>query len=213
MYVIVIGCGRVGSQLAKDLARDGHNVVVIDKDSSSFRRLGSTFNGLAIEGMGFDEEVLQEAGVEKADAVAVVTDLDNTNLMITEMVTKLFGVERAISRLYNPEKERTYQQLGLEYVCGTLLTAERILDKIIRGHSRHLRIGSDVELIELKAGKSLGNKTVGEIEVEDEVRISAIMRKGEAILPNKETPIKEHDRIFCTVRRWAIPKMTRLFQH
>lgn len=212
MYVIVIGCGRVGAQLAKSLASEGHNVVVVDKDASSFRRLGSTFNGLTLEGMGFDEEVLQEAGIEKADAVAVVTDLDNTNLMITEMATKLFGVERTIARLYNPEKERAYQQLGLEYVCGTLLTAERILDKIVRGYSRHLPVGSDSEIIEFEASKNLEGKKVSEIEVADEIKISAIVRKGKAILPDGETSIQENDHIFCAVRRWAIPKINGFIQ-
>lgn len=212
MYAIIIGCGRVGSQLAKDLASEGHNVVVIDKNPSSFRRLGSTFNGVTIEGMGFDEEVLEEAGIEKADAVAAVTDFDNTNLMIVEMATKLFGVDRAIARLYNPEKERTYQQLGLDYVCGTLLTAERIMDKMVRGHSRHLPIGSDVEIIEFEANKNLSGKKVSEIEEPDEIKITAIVRKGEAILPEKDTHVHENDHIFCAIRRWAIPKINKLIQ-
>lgn len=212
MYIIVIGCGRAGSRISKDLANEGHNVVVVDKDPSSFKRLGSTFNGLTLEGMGSDEDVLIEAGIEKADAIAAVTDFDDINLMVVEIATKIFGVNRAVARLYNPDKERTYQQLGLEYVCGARLIAEQVLDKIVKGRTHYIQIGSDVEIIEFEANKSLDNKRLEEIEIPDEIKVSAIVRKGAAILPDSSTSIQEKDRIFCAVRRFAIPKINRFIQ-
>ncbi len=209
MYIIVVGCGRVGSHLAQYLSTEGHNVVVVDKNPRSFRRLGSTFNGLTIEGMGFDEDVLKKAGIERTDALAAVTDFDNTNMMIAEMATKLFDVPRAIARLYNPERERTYQQLGLSYVCGTVLTAEKILDKIVGGYARHVSVGGDTEIIEFEAGKFLNNKRVEEIEIPDELKISAIVRGGESIIPLGSFTIKESDHILCAVKRYALPKIEK----
>ncbi|HDP70129.1 MAG TPA: TrkA family potassium uptake protein [Actinobacteria bacterium] len=209
LHIIVVGCGRVGSILAKYLAVEGHNVVVVDKDSRSFRRLGSTFNGLTIEGFGFDEEVLKQAGIEKADALAAVTDLDNTNMMIAEMTTKLFDVPRVITRLYNPEKEKTYQQLGLNYVCGTVLTAEKILDKIVEDYVRHVSVGADAEIIEFEASKILDSKRIEEMEISDEIKVSAIVRRGESIIPEAGFQIKENDLIICVVKRYALPKLKK----
>ena len=103
MYVIVVGCGRVGSQLATFLSEEGHDVAIIDKTADAFRRLGSTFNGLTVQGLGFDQDTLREAGVEKADVFAAVTDLDNTNMMAVEVATKIFSVPRAIARLRSEE--------------------------------------------------------------------------------------------------------------
>jgi len=134
MNIVVVGCGRVGSQLATMLSVEGHNVVVIDRDENAFRRLGGTFNGVTIKGLGFDEEVLEEAGIREADALAAVTDLDNTNLMTVEVARKIFGVPHAVARLYNPGRERTYQLLDLDYVCGTTIVAESMMEKIKAGH-------------------------------------------------------------------------------
>ncbi len=133
MNVVVVGCGRVGSQLATMLSIEGHNVTVIDKSDDAFRRLGGTFNGVTIVGLGFDEEILEEAGIRDADAFAAVTNLDNTNLMAAEVARKIFEVPHVVARLYNPARERTYQQLGLDYVCGTTLVAEVLVDKISVG--------------------------------------------------------------------------------
>ncbi len=156
MNVVVVGCGRVGSQLATLLSVEGHNVVVIDKEADSFKRLGTTFNGVTVKGLGFDEDVLEEAGIRDCDAFAAVTDLDNTNLMAAEVARKIFEVPHVVARLYNPVRERTYQQLGLDYVCGTTLVAESLLDKIMAGHGHHLASVGDVEVIQFKASAAVG---------------------------------------------------------
>ena len=117
--VIVVGCGRVGSQLANMLSDNGNNVCCIDKNADAFANLGRNFNGSTVQGVGFDEDVLIRAGVEECDVLAAVTQLDNTNLMCAEVANHLFGVPHVISRLYNPDHERAYMQLGIDYVCGT----------------------------------------------------------------------------------------------
>lgn len=209
MYVIVIGCGRVGSNLANFLATEGHDVVVIDKDSRSFRRLGSTFNGLTVEGVGFDEETLKNAGVGKADALAAVTDLDNTNLMIAEVATRIFNVPRVVARLYNPERERTYQKLDISYVCGTILVAEKILDKIVEGYARHVSISMDTEVIEFKISDMLEGKKVEEIEMPGEFQVVAVTREGGSTIPTGGFVLTQGDIIVGVVKRRIIPKIEK----
>lgn len=149
MNIIVVGCGRVGSHLATLLSDDGHNVSVIDRRTDAFAALGHDFNGSTLKGVGFDEEVLIEAGVEECDVVAAVTSNDNANLMIAEVARRIFGVKHVITRLYAPEREKTYTQLGIDFACGTTLVAEEIFAKIQAGHGHHIDTFGDYEIIRL----------------------------------------------------------------
>lgn len=114
-------------------------------DDKSFFRLGGTFNGVTIKGLGFDEETLQIAGIEERDFFVAVTNLDNTNLMAAEVADRIFNVENVIARLYNPERTNTYERLGLDYVCGTTLFAETLFEKISAGHDHHVTSYGEVE--------------------------------------------------------------------
>ncbi|GAV31984.1 trk system potassium uptake protein trkA (K(+)-uptake protein trkA) [Coriobacteriaceae bacterium EMTCatB1] len=200
MNIIVVGCGRVGSQLATMLSVEGHNVTVIDRDETAFKRLGTTFNGITIRGLGFDEEVLEEAGIREADVFAAVTNLDNTNLMAAEVARKLFGVRHVVARLYNPVRERTYQQLGLDYVCGTTLVAESLVEKIKAGHGHHLNAVGDIELVEFRASAEVDGKRVRDVEIDRGFRIAAILRGPDSIVPNEDTQLKAGDILVGAVR-------------
>jgi len=210
MNIVVVGCGRVGSQLATMLSVEGHNVVVIDRDESAFRRLGSTFNGVTIRGLGFDEEVLEEAGIREADAFAAVTDLDNTNLMACEVARKIFGIKHAVARLYNPVRERTYQQLDLDYVCGTTLVAEQLVEKIKSGHGHHVTTVDDIEVVEFRAGSAVEGKRVAEVEIERSFRIFAVTRSRASYIPEPEMVLHEGDILFGAVKEQAFTKVERL---
>lgn len=209
MNVIVVGCGRVGSQLATLLSVEGHNVVVIDKNASAFRRLGSIFNGITIKGLGFDEDVLEQAGIREADAFAAVTNLDNTNLMAAEVARKLFNVEHVVARLYNPLRERTYQQLGLDYVCGTTLMAEVLLDKINAGHGHHISALGDVEIVQFKASELCEGKRVSEVEIERRFRVAAVRRGEETFVPESETVLHAGDIVIGAVEEEAYGRIER----
>ncbi|MBU4556431.1 MAG: TrkA family potassium uptake protein [Actinobacteria bacterium] len=212
MNVVVVGCGRVGSQLATLLSVEGHNVVVIDRDAESFKRLGTTFNGVTIKGLGFDEEVLEEAGTRDCDAFAAVTNLDNTNLMATEVARKIFNVPHAVARLYNPVRERTYQQLGLDYVCGTTLVAETLLDKIMAGHGHHLASVGDVEVVQFKASAAVEGKTVGDIEIDRRFRIAVVARGDSMFVPENGTALHAGDIIVASVKDETFPKLERFME-
>ena len=126
MKVIILGCGRVGAYLARRLGEEGHRVTVIDKDSATFARLGPGFVGDTLVGTGIDEDVLRRAGIEQADAFVAVTNWDNTNVMAAQVAKEIFGVRRVICRIYDHLREEIYRDLGVETVCPTLMSANRI---------------------------------------------------------------------------------------
>jgi trk system potassium uptake protein TrkA len=212
MNVIVVGCGRVGSQLATLLSVEGHNVTVVDKDGEAFRRLGTTFNGVTVRGLGFDEDVLAEAGVYECDSFAAVTDLDNTNLMAAEVARKIFGVKHVVARLYNPVRERTYQQLGLDYVCGTTLVAEYMLDKIKSGHGHHISALGDVEIVEFKANRSADGRSVGHVEGESGCRVVALSRRNSTLIPDADTVLLAGDIVMVGVKEESFTKLERYME-
>ncbi len=180
MHAIVAGCGRVGSQLAQLLTVEGHNVVVIDRRESAFDRLGTAFNGITLQGIAFDEEVLLEAGIEEADIFAAVTNYDNTNLMAAQIAANIYHVPRTIARLYNPDKESTFRRLQINYICGTTMVAERVMKRILEtGEQIHLdRPDLGVEVMEFRlAGKGAG-MSVAELESPGQVRVIAVLGDG-----------------------------------
>ena len=212
LAVIVVGCGRVGSQLATMLSVEGHNVTVIDKSDDAFKRLGGTFNGVTLRGLGFDEEVLSEAGAANADAFAAVTDLDNTNLMAAEVARKLFGVKHVVARLYNTQRERTYQQLDLDYVCGTMLVAENLLEKIHAGHGHHISTVGDIEVVEFRTNENVGGKKVKDVEIEHQFRIALVSRGNTTFVPQPETLLQPGDVVLAAVKDEAYVKVERYME-
>ena len=212
MNVIVVGCGRVGSQLATLLSVDGHNVTVIDKDPDSFRRLGTTFNGVTVRGLGFDEEVLEEAGIRECDAFAAVTNLDNTNLMAAEVARKIFDVPHVVARLYNPQRERTYLQLGLDFVCGTTLVAEHLLDKIQSGHGHHIDTFGDVEIVIFKLAEPFFGKKVRDLDIPGQIMVAIIARDKRTFIPTPDTELKPGDVLRVAMKEDAMPQLRRYME-
>lgn len=130
MKIIIVGCGRVGSYLARRFQEDGHDVTVVDKDNTAFARLGPGFGGKLVVGTGIDEDVLRRAGIAQADIFIAVTNWDNTNVMAAQVAREVFGIRRVICRIYDHLREEIYRELGLETVCPTLLSANHILKSL-----------------------------------------------------------------------------------
>lgn len=131
MNFVILGCGRVGSRMATLLDSKGHNVSIIDKSSDAFKRLPANFRGLAVVGVGIDEDVLKSAGIEEADVFAAVTNGDNTNIMASQVAKEIFNVPRVIARIYDPIREDTYHALGLETICPTTLISNQIINNVL----------------------------------------------------------------------------------
>jgi len=212
MYVIIVGCGRVGSELARLLSNEGHDVVVIDKSKNSFERLGGTFNGLTLMGNGFDLSLLKQAGVEKADAFCAVTNGDNTNLVSAQVAKKIFKVPKVIARVYDPQRAHIYAALGLDVISGTVLFAAMLRDKIIESRfSSYLIESKDLGVLEIEVKNSLVGKTIQEVNMPGEFLVVAIKRLKEVILPQAETVLKQKDVIMAAVKVVSLNKIKEKF--
>lgn len=131
-YTIIIGCGRLGANLANTLSDEGGNVLIMDKNKDSFRKLSPSFGGLPVAADGMDFDALIEANIQKAGAVVVVTNNDNANVMIAQIAREVFHVKHVIARLYDPEREYIYREFGIDTICPAILSAkemEKILSK------------------------------------------------------------------------------------
>ena len=194
MYVIIVGCGRVGSELAKLLSAEGHDVVVIDKNPTAFERLGGTFNGLTLVGNGFSLSLLKQAGIEKADAFCCVTNGDNTNLVSAQAAKKIFKVPKVIARVYDPQRAHIYKALGLDIISGTILFAAMLRDKIIESRfSSYLIETKELGVIEIEAKNHLVGKTIQDINMPGEFLAVAIRRLQDVIIPEPQTTLKAKD--------------------
>ena len=130
MKVVILGCGRVGSTLARSLDAEGHHVTVIDRNQQQFQRLGADFGGATVRGTGIDEDVLRRAGIEEADVFVAVTNGDNTSIMASQIVQEIFEVPHVVTRIYDPVREQLYRSLGLDTVCPTTLIAGLVHEKL-----------------------------------------------------------------------------------
>ena len=212
MYVIIVGCGRVGSELAKLLSNEGHNVVVIDKNQASFDRLGRTFNGLTMVGNGFDLKLLKQAGIEKADAFCSVTNGDNTNLISAQVAKRIFKVPKVLARVYDPQRAHIYAALGLDIISGTILFAAMLRDKIIESRfSSYLIETKDLGVIEIELKDNLVGKTIQEINIPSDFLVVAIRRLQGVILPEPQTVLKAKDVLMGVVKVASLDNVREKF--
>ncbi|RJO65416.1 MAG: TrkA family potassium uptake protein [Candidatus Omnitrophota bacterium] len=213
MFTIIIGCGRVGSELAKLLSQEGHDVVVIDKNPVSFERLGSTFNGLTLVGNGFDVNILKQAGIEKADAFCAVTNGDNTNLISSQVAKKIFKIPKVIARVYDPQRAHIYSVLGMDVISGTMLFASMIRDKIVESRfSTYLIESKDVGVIEIEVKGELAGKTIKEISIPHEFLVVAIRKLEGVIIPNLDTVLRAKDILMAVVKVESLNKIKAKFE-
>ena len=131
MHVVVMGCGRVGTLLAQRLEEAGHTVAIIDQNREAFRRLGPNFQGTTLTGVGFDRDILIQAGIERADAFAAVSNGDNSNILAARVARENFGVANVVARIYDPGRAEIYQRLGIPTVATVIWTADQILRRLI----------------------------------------------------------------------------------
>jgi len=212
MYVIIVGCGRVGSELAKLLSSEGHDVVVIDKNQPSFERLGGSFNGLTMVGNGFDASLLKQVGIEKADAFCALTNGDNTNLVSAQVAKKIFKVPKVIARVYDPQRAHIYAALGMDIISGTILFAAMLRDKIIESRfSSYLIETKELGVIEIEVKAGLAGKTVQEINLPGEFLVVAVRSLRGVVIPEPKTVLKDKDVLMAAVKVASLKKIKEKF--
>ncbi len=208
MNILILGCGRVGARLAQLLEAEGHQVTIVDRDRSSFGRL-EQFKGTRILGNGIDVDILKKAGIEKAEAFAAVTNGDNTNLMTAQIAQKIFNVPKVVCRVYDPKRAGIYYDLGLQTVCSTTVGA-RMMRNLLTGPTllRNYHLGDGTaQAIEMKVGPRAFGKSIAEVEIPREFSISALIRGGTVLIPEKTERLQENDQIFGVASTASIEKV------
>ncbi len=196
-----MGCGRVGSTLAVDLEKSGHTVAVIDQNREAFRRLGANFNGRTVAGVGFDRDTLLEAGIEKADAFAAVSNGDNSNILAARVAREIFGVKNVVARIYDPGRAEIYQRLGIPTVATVLWTTDQIMRRLTPdGTKSEWRDATGtILLVEVSLHKEWYGESILLIEKNTNARVAFITRLGEAVLPDEHTVLQEGDLVHLLV--------------
>lgn len=208
VHVVIVGCGRVGSSLAHHLVDDGHTVSVVDRRSGAFERLGPNFAGGTFNGIGFDRDLLVRAGIERAEAVAAVTNGDNSNILVARVARETFGIERVVARIYDPRRAAIYQRLGIATVAPALWTTERVLRRLVpeAGAVEWVDPSAKVSLVERSLAKAWAGHRVLDLETEG-VRVVAVSRLGSAMLPHDQLVAQEGDVVYVAVNHDALERL------
>jgi trk system potassium uptake protein len=182
---LVIGCGRVGAGLARELSGRGHEVVVVDRDPEALDRLGESFTGAKVTGSALDRGVLEEAGIDGCDAIAVVTGDDALNAVVALLARRRFRVPTAVARVYDPRTAVIHQRLGVRAVSPVTWGIQRIAELVAGSHlTAATTLGAgDVELIEVHVPAMLDRRPVTELEVPGEITVVALTHHGRTRLP------------------------------
>jgi trk system potassium uptake protein TrkA len=201
LHVVVVGCGRVGSGLARILEDSGHTVAVIDKNAKAFRRLPEGFSGKTIQGVGFDRDLLRQAGVEEAGALAAVTSGDNSNIMVARTAREVFGLERVIARIYDPRRAAIYERLGIPTIATVQWTTDRVLRRILPDApaTEWTDPSAAIVLVERPVAASWAGRRLSDLDVPGLARVAALSRLGVGQVPTEDLVTQEGDVVYMSV--------------
>jgi trk system potassium uptake protein TrkA len=203
MHVIVVGCGRVGSELAVNLDEAGHSVAIIDKNRNAFRRLPDRWSGRAVLGFGFDRDHLEQAGVNEADALAAVTSGDNTNILTARIARETYQIENVVARIYDPRRALIYQRLGIPTVATVTWTTDQVMRRLF---SESMAVdwtdpAGHMCLVERALPESWAGHKLATLGESGKYRIIAVSRAGEARLAGPDLVGQEGDILHVAVAK------------
>lgn len=210
--IIVGGCSLVGAHLSYLFAMEGFDVTIVDEDPAKFKRLPRTYTGRTVEGVIYDEETLMEAGVHEATAFVAVTKFDNKNLMAAEVARHVFGVPYVLGRLFNPDKEGTYQALKMPYVCGTRLIAQTLQERMLTPlvTVRTSCCYNKFDLVEFNCPRAWDGKTVRQVHDDSGLGMAYICRRATGYLPENNFVLREGDGIAALATEKRRQRLERL---
>jgi trk system potassium uptake protein TrkA len=213
VHIVIMGCGRVGSTLAHILEDHGHSVAIIDQDVEAFRKLRPGFRGSKVTGVGFDRDVLVEAGIERADAFAAVSSGDNSNVIAARVVRESFGVQRVAARIYDPRRAEVYQRLGIPTVATVRWTADQMLRRLLpEGVATLWRDPTGaVVLAELACCDEWFGEKVSALELAADARVAFISRLGDALLPGPGTVLQQGDVLHVIAKEEDLGRIAAVF--
>jgi trk system potassium uptake protein TrkA len=210
VYVVIMGCGRVGSSLSAGLERLGHEVAVIDRDPQSFRRLSADFAGRQVVGQGFHREVLIEAGVERADAFAAVSSGDNSNIISARVARETFGIERVVARIYDAKRAAVYERLGIPTVATVPWSTDRLMRMLLPDGvaSAWREPTGTVAILPLPVHEDWVGHPIRELEQATGSRVAFIVRFGTGVLPKPDTAVQAEDTIYVAAVSGTVSDVT-----
>ena len=209
MHVVVVGCGRVGSELAVALESEGHTVAVIDKNRNAFRRLPDRFTGRAVLGFGFDRDHLEQAGIREAQALAAVTSGDNSNILTARIARETYEIEHVVARIYDPRRAVIYQRLGIPTVATVSWTTDQVHRRLLpdRTVSEWTDATGTLSLIERELPHDWAGRKLIELDEGDRFRLVALTRAGLARLVTPALVGQEGDILHLAVRTDAVEEL------
>lgn len=204
-----MGCGRVGATLAASVQRRGHGVAVIDQNPESFRRLGDDFEGLRVQGVGFDRDVMRKAGVDRAYAFAAVSSGDNSNIIAARVARETFGVQRVTARIYDSARAEIYERMGIPTVATVRWTADQTLHQLLPQGAIPDYFDPSGKLVLARFHLDLGwvGHRLTDIEAFAGARVAFVTRLGDAFIPTPETVFQEGDEVHLVVPREDLPRL------
>lgn len=202
MNIIIIGCGKVGASLAYVLAGDGHDIVIVDSDREAFKTLKPGFNGITVTGVPIDQDILKQAGIETADALAAVTPDDNINIMACQVAKEIFKVPRVIARIFNPEREHVFHEFGLDTICPTNLTVDVIRSKIVGEEdvSHHTIGGDSFTFIRENISRDNEGKKLGSLKIREGSMIFGVLHNNKFVFANPGYKLSNGDVLILVYR-------------
>jgi trk system potassium uptake protein TrkA len=202
VHFVIMGCGRAGATLAQSLENHGHSVAVIDQNPDSFRRLDAGFAGSKVTGLGFDRDVLRQAGIDDAHGFAAVADGDNSNILAARVARETFGVDNVVARIYDPHRAEIYQRLGIPTVATVRWTADQVLRRMLpMGATNQFTDASGkIVLAEVDVHEGWIGRPLRALEIAADARVAYITRYGDGILPDAQTVLQENDIVHLLMR-------------
>jgi trk system potassium uptake protein len=212
VHVVILGCGRVGSALAKSLEALDHSVAVIDRDAGAFRRLSADFAGRTVTGVGFDRDTLLEAGIDRAHAFAAVSSGDNSNIIAARVARETFGIDNVVARIYDARRAAVYQKLGIPTVATVRWTADQVIRRLLpEGVETEWRDPSGrVVLAEVAVGEHWIGQRVSRLEESAGVRVALLTRLGEGMLPGTDTVVQDGDLVHAVLTTDRMDEVSRV---
>ncbi|MGY1633951.1 potassium channel family protein [Geodermatophilus sp. SYSU D01186] len=209
MHVVVMGCGRVGSAIARRLEEIGHSVAVIDQDPEAFRRLGPDFAGRQVTGLGFDRQTLLDAGIDSAGAFAAVSSGDNSNIISARVARETFGVQHVVARIYDSKRAEVYERMGIPSVATVPWTVNRLLRELLSVKVSELwrEPTGQVLLIRVTVTEGWVGRKLSELEARSGARAAWLVRFGEAQLPTTATVLQDGDQLIVAATDAIIPRV------
>ncbi|RIK05091.1 MAG: potassium transporter TrkA [Acidobacteria bacterium] len=212
MHAVIVGCGRVGAELADALGERGYTVSIIDKDFAAFERLPSGFGGKTLVGPGFERSILEDAGIKNAEIFIAVTNGDNSNIVSARVAKEYYKVPKVAARIYDPRRAVIYERLGISTVAIVAWTTDQILSKVFpSAESIEWTPGSgEVVVLGIPAPDSMIGRPASELEIESKLSVVSVTRNGSTMIPNAKTYLQEGDFIHVAALRSMLGELDEM---